>query len=105
MKKRHSKAEMIKMRNSCIEIKRRLCRAENISDFMQYLATKDNPQIKAAFCYYMGGMLSFLSDDINYIHDEINNIDFFFRIMSGIKKSLVYEINGIKKRRNWRRFQ
>ncbi|EBB2278324.1 hypothetical protein CJH71_17785 [Salmonella enterica] len=55
MKKRHSKAEMIKMRNSCIEIKRRLCRAENISDFMQYLATKDNPQIKAAFCYYMGG--------------------------------------------------
>ncbi|EAM7032297.1 hypothetical protein [Salmonella enterica] len=77
MKKRYSKAEMIKMRNSCFEIKRRLCRAENISEFMQYLATKDNPQIKAAFCYYMGGMLSFLSDDINYIHDEINNIDFF----------------------------
>ncbi|ENV2800777.1 hypothetical protein ACFJQS_001950 [Salmonella enterica] len=105
MKKRHSKAEMIKMRNSCIEIKRRLCRAENISDFMQYLATKDNPQIKAAFCYYMGGGCFLSCRMISITSMMKSTILIFFRIMSGIKKSLVYEINSIKKRRNWRRFQ
>ncbi|ENU7733950.1 hypothetical protein ACE3YX_000424 [Salmonella enterica] len=71
MKNNTIKSEMIKKRNSSLEINKRLRRAGKISRFMHTLSMKDHNYNDVIFCCCMGEVLSYLSDDIHYIQDEL----------------------------------
>ncbi|EKD2257199.1 hypothetical protein OQ842_001480 [Salmonella enterica] len=72
MKKRHSKAELIKKRNSDLEINKRLRRMYMLSLTMSCSLGKE-PAIADHISICMGELFSYFSDDAHYVWSELNN--------------------------------
>ncbi|EIO1437855.1 hypothetical protein LOV73_004067 [Salmonella enterica] len=79
MKKRYSKAEMIKKRNSDLEINKRLHRMRMLSLSMS-CALIGNPSKGERISMCMGGLFSYLHDDALYVWNELNK-----RKLGGVK--------------------
>ncbi|EAX2704472.1 TPA: hypothetical protein RPE44_002175 [Salmonella enterica] len=71
MKKRHSKAEIIKKRNSDLEINKRLHRMRVLSLSMS-CALIGNPSTGKRISMCMGELFSYLHDDALYVWNELN---------------------------------
>ncbi|EKA8883110.1 hypothetical protein OMO56_003404 [Salmonella enterica] len=71
MKKRYSKAEMIKKRNSDLEINKRLHRMQMLSLSMS-CALIGNPSKGERISMCMGELFSYLHDDALYVWNELN---------------------------------
>ncbi|EAA8033409.1 hypothetical protein GX90_04735 [Salmonella enterica subsp. enterica] len=71
MKKKYSKAEMIKKRNSDLEINKRLHRMQVLSLSMS-CALIGNPSTGKRISMCMGELFSYLHDDALYVWNELN---------------------------------